>query len=527
MTESHPIPNPPQQQVQLTLIRQGNLLFLASDQGGSNGIGKGPVPEDAVRLLHPHLTYDHRKFNMGWAAKDPITGRKRRVTITERRIYDLDSIGRLRTNFGFLHRIHRALKGAGYSLRYVDLAQQRAQQHKRPERYTLDLSNVTYRFKFRERQDKCLEAIARSPHGVIHAVTGFGKMALIVMTCLLYPRAKIHVITYRVPLVNKLTEYLARYLPNIGQFGDGSKRFGDRITVFSSKSLHHSDFDADILLCDEAHELITDDTSKYLARYQDSRNFAFTATPTGRADGTDIRLESFFGPRIFHLPYWEAVDLGLVVPIRVLWNDVILDRNPAAGYEDVERKRRGIWFNDARNDIVAKAILTQPEDEQRLVLTDTVYHAVELYKRVRHKLDVTLVYDTIDLDRFAGYKASDYLPSDLPRMTPELKEMHRKRFEAGEGHYISTPTWEVGVDPTFLQHLFVASSFRSEIKAQQAPGRASRINHQAGKQVGYVHDFADQFDDGFYDAGKARRRVYESMRWEQLSVRPDSNLIVS
>lgn len=523
MTESHPSASITLPQGQLTLIRQGNLLYLASDQEGADGIGKGPVPEDVARLLHPHLSYDYRQFNMGWAARDPVTGRKRRVTVTERRIYDFDTRGRLRTNFGFLHRIHRVLKGAGYSLRYVDLAQQLEAQHKRPQRYQADFGNVSYHFKFRERQEQCIEAISRSPHGVIHAVTGFGKMALIVMTCLLYPRAKIHVVTYRVPLVNKLTEYLTRYLPNIGQFGDGSKRFGDRVTVFSSKSLHHSDFDADILLCDEAHELVTDDTSKYLARYQSTRNFAFTATPTGRADGSDIRLEAFFGPRIFHLPYWEAVELGLVVPIRVLWNDVILDRNPAAGYEDVERKRRGIWFNDARNDIIANAILSQPEDEQRLVLTDTVYHAVELYKRVRHKLDVTLVYDTIDLERFTGYKASDHLPEDLPRMTPELKERHRKRFEAGEGHYISTPTWEVGVDPTFLQHLFIASSFRSEIKAQQAPGRASRINPKAGKAVGYVHDFVDQFDNNFYDAGRARRRVYESLRWEQLSNRPETN----
>lgn len=513
---THPTPALPAGQGPgvLTLLKKGNLLFVSPD-------GLAAAPPDVFSVLHPYLTYDRRKFLYGWEAVDPVTGKRRQVEVSERRLYGADDRGRLYTNFGFLRRIHDVLKGAGYSLKYANLDHEAEANHPRPRRYEHDLSNVSYHFKFRERQLEALAAIAQNRHGVVHAVTGFGKMALIAMTCLLYPRARIHVVTKRLPLVNKLVEFLTQHIPNVGQFGDGRRFYGDRVTVFCNKSLGHSDFDCDFLLVDEGHEVIGDDSSKYLANYHGSRNFTFSASPTGRSDGTDIRLEAFFGQPIFVLAYPEAVRLGLVVPIQVRWTPVILDHNPAAGEADpVVRKRLGIWFNDERNDIIAADILETPADEQWLALTDTVYHAAELYKRVAPRRPAVLVYDKIDLKRYERYVNDNVLPADAPRMTADLKERYRRQFEAGEISVISTPTWEVGIDPTFLQHVFIASSFSSEIKAQQGPGRASRINEAAGKSCGIVHDYGDQFDDGFHAAGRARYRIYESMGWEQVTRRP-------
>ena len=498
----------------MTVIRHGNMLYLSPD-------GISAAPREVVRLLHSHLSYDHRKFLYGWEARDPVTGQKRKVEVSERRLYGVDTRGRLFTTFGFLHRIHHVLKTAGYHVLYDDLNKkyEMANSHPRPDRYKPDIGNVTYHFKFRQRQDQCLAAIASNLCGVVHAVTGFGKMAIVAMTALLYPRAKIHVITKRLPLVNKLSEYLTRYIPGVGQFGDGVRHMGSRVTVFCAKSLHHSDFDADIVLADEAHELLADESASYLSNYQSSRNYGLTATPEGRADGGDIRLEAIFGRTLFHLPYWEAVDLGLVVPIEVRWHDVILESNPAEGLEDVERKRAGIWFNHERNNIIAKAMSKTPQTEQSLVLTDTIFHAAELYRRVRaqhRQRQTVLVYDKIDIARFKSYITDDIIPSDTPRMTPELKEQYRKMFEAGEIDAIATPTWEVGIDPTFLQHLFVGASFASEVKAQQIPGRASRITDKIDKQKGIINDFRDQFDRNFYRNSRTRYKIYEELRWTQL-----------
>jgi len=214
------------------------------------------------------------------------------------------------------------------------------------------------------------------------------------------------------------------------------------------------------------------------------------------------------------------------VPIRVEWTDVILGYNPAEGLEDVARQRHGIWFNDARNDIIAKDIAKTSQSEQFLVLTDTVYHAVELYRRAiqqERERQLVLIYDKIDTERFGRYKESGDLPKGMLKMTAESKEQYRKMFEAGEIDAIATKTWEVGIDPVYLQNLFVAGSFRSEIKSQQAPGRASRIN-KAGKEVGIVRDYRDQFDAGFHAASKERYRVYGSLlRWEQVLDRGDGS----
>lgn len=497
----------------LLLIRSGNLLYVSPD-------GRAPCPPDVVALLHPHLTYDQREFLYGFRARDPATGQKKRIEITEKRLFSFDNAKRLYTNFGFLERVTATLKAAGFNLAYLDLNARNEEKkpHKRPERYFRDPGNVTHHFQFRARQDECLASVANNQHGLVHAVTGFGKMAMGVMICLLYPKAKIHIVTKRVPLVLKWTEYLSRYMPNIGQFGAGSKYFGDRITVFTTKSLKHTDFDADILLGDEIHEVVNDEAVPILSRYQNTRNFGLTATPVGRGDGSDPRLEAIFGPRIFYMPYWEAVDLGLVVPMQVRWHDVILDGNPAAGLEDVERRRQGIWLNEGRNNIIAKAFLDVPADEQKMVLTETIYQAVELYQRLKHT-GVSLVYDNLDGQRFEGYKISGALPKDLPKMTPSIKEQHRKRFESGEGSYIATPTWAVGIDPIYLQHMFMAAAWQNEILCTQGPGRASRING-AGKAMGILHDFRDQFDNSTRGWSRSRFKVYKSLRWEQTLVTP-------
>ena len=495
------------------LVKSGNLLYVTPD-------GRQPCPPDVVSLLHPHLSYDQREFLYGYRARDPVTGQKKRVEITEKRLFSFDTAGRLFTNFGFMERVNSTLTKAGFTTSYLDLNARNEEKkpHKRPDRYYRDPGNVTHHFQFRAKQDVCLAAIANNQHGLAHAVTGFGKMAMGVMACLLYPKAKIHIVTKRVPLVLKWTEYLSRYIPNVGQFGAGSKFFGDRVTVFTTKSLRHTDYDADILIGDEVHEVVNDEAAPVLAGYQYSRNFGLTATPVGRGDGSDPRIEAIFGPRIFYLPYWEAVELGLVVPMQVRWHDVILDENPAEGLTEVERRRQGIWFNEKRNDIIAKAFLDVPADEQKMVLTETIYQAVELYKRLKHT-GVSLVYDSLDGQRFEGYKISGDLPKDLPKMTPSIKESHRKRFEAGEGSYIATPTWAVGIDPIHLQHMFMAAAWQNEILCTQGPGRASRINGGA-KQYGILHDFRDQFDPNIRGWAKSRFKVYKGLRWDQNVVTP-------
>ena len=501
------------------IIRYGNLLYLAGSPDGQL-----PTPARLVQELHPQLTYDHRRTLYGEEARayQLMTGRKGGVEITEKRLFAADN-GRLVASFGFLRRIVQTCQRLGMTYGYVDLNRQR--KHPRPQCYVTDLPEVQKRFGFRPKQHECLEAIMASEWGLVDATMGFGKMVLIVMICLLYPRAKIHICTRRVPIVEKIVMELTRQLPSIGQIGGGRRVFGDRITVFCCDSLSHSDYDADILLIDEVHEPMTDQYVQHFSRYLYARRFGLTGTSSGRSDGADLRIEAVSGPPIFRLSYQEAQALGLVVPIRVEWENVNLPFNPAARYSNGPlRLRHGIWFNDARNDIIAQAFLRAPQDEQKLGLTRTVYHAAEIYKRLRQQMDITLIYDSVDRERFAKLRRDGVIPSDVPPMNAELKERHRKRFEAGEGNYIATTTWEVGVNSEKLAHLYVVDSFTSYIKASQGPARASRIHAESGKACGVVHDLRDQFDDGFYRAGLERKRVYGKHGWTQYARHDDGQL---
>lgn len=497
------VPNSPPPVV--TIRKSNNVIELST--GGNEAL-----PDPIRELLEPELSYQHVQRHYGVDRYDPLDGRLRTMTVIDKKIYRYDGLGRMVTNFGFTRRIYRKLQAAGIKVVVHDLYPD--SKRERPDCYKPDLDNVRESFEFRPRQEEALNAVIKSRCGIIHAVTGFGKMALLTMTCLAFPNAKIHVLSRGKQLVTKTHEYLTRYLPNVGQFGDGKKKWGSKITVFSVDSLHHSDFDADILLADEGHLLISDEASKFLVKYKKTRNFAFTATPTGRMDGTDKRLEALFGERIFYLPYPEAVKLNLVVPIRVEWCDVNMSVDPTQGLtNDVAKKQAAFWSNDYRNTVIANKARSF-EEHQVLILVDTIEHAVNLKKKLP---EYTLVYDKIDPVRFERFKRHGDLPEDEPKMTPKLREDYRKKFEAGKLKKVISTVWDTGIDPVQLGVVIRAGGGASEIQAQQEPGRACRKID--GKELGIVVDFLDQFNDNYHRRAKSRLKVYKKMGWENVVIR--------
>jgi superfamily II DNA or RNA helicase len=513
----------------VTLRKSGTLLEVSMTGRPEPGAELTPP----VRcLLEPVLRYQHKRFLYGEERRCSVTGIMQRVAIQMKQLYRYDRYGRMVTGFGFFRRIIDLLRKEGIEPRCLTVRSDREKERDtlRPRAYEYHPELVSRHFEFRARQLDCLDAMAYNPCGVNKATTGFGKMVLIVMACLAFPHAKIHVITKRCVLARKLHAYLTKYLPDIGLVGDGSKDYGRRITVFTSGSLHlASPWDADIILCDEAHELLAEDASMYLAKYEFSRNFAFSATPGGRLDGTDIRMESLFGPIIFNLPYWEAVALELVVPIRVEWCDVFMENNPAADKVDVRKKRWGLWRNAYRNQLIADKARTFSPDDQVMVLVDTVEHAVFLKK---HLPEFTLVYAPNEVKKKEMYLHQGLVPEEDLVMTPKKLAAYHADFEAGTlKKVITTGVWAVGIDPVQLKVLVRASSGSSEIMDIQPPGRVCRRVHTVDdlkeqpsldiKECGIVVDFCDQFDSTFASAAKKRFSHYKAMRWEQFRSAPE------
>jgi superfamily II DNA or RNA helicase len=261
---------------------------------------------------------------------------------------------------------------------------------------------------------------------------------------------------------------------------------------------------------------VAEQSSQFLAKYLFSRNVAFTATPAGRSDNTDIRMEGIFGEVLFYLPYWEAVELGLAVPIRVEWHDVLMDHNPAAGKFDVGKKRWGLWRNAYRNQVIADAAGRFGPDEQVMVLVDTIEHAVFLRQ---HLEGYTLVFGPNEFSRKDMYLRREMAtPQDL-EMPPRKLNQLREQFEAGGlKKVIATGVWAVGIDAVRLTAVGRANSGSSEIMDAQAPGRVART--YGDKTCGVVLDLRDQFDANFHTAARKRFNHYQAMRWEQVLVTP-------
>jgi superfamily II DNA or RNA helicase len=496
----------------LLVQRSGNLVDVSPN-------GYDPLPDEARRLLEPLLTYQKKKFNYGVDRYNRTTGAyDRMVDICYKKCYTYDTFGRLVTRLALAERLLVAAAAAGYDVDCRDLEAQ-LEPRPRPNCYDCDLSLLTPHFQFRARQEECLQAMLDNEFGVVHAVTGFGKLVMLAMHVLVHPKAKYMITTRRGPLVNKIARFLSKYIPNVAQIGaaDGRNDRPSRVTVYTAASLHHAELDSDFVIADEAHELMADESSSVLARFNRARMFGLSASPTGRLDGTDMRLESLFGKTIFHIPYPEAVELGLVSPIRVEWVDVPLSYNPAAGLKDVRRKRAAVWANAERNRTIATSALDFGPDEQVLIAVDTVEHGVNLWHLLREH-GYAFIYNKMKKDDLKRYIRDGLLPADYRPLTFEEREHARVAFEAGLLKKAISTVWDVGIDPVHLAAVVRAEGNNSGIEDIQVTGRVSRT--AGGKRVGIVRDFLDSFDQGYAERARQRKRRYADMGWEQVTVRP-------
>jgi len=438
------------------------------------------------KILYRELSFDYKKMEF-------TPRRKPRVTIVRRNLYKImDNI--LICQKGFLDRVFRIFADNNIKVKFRDET-----AVTNPAAYIPHWDNIKDA-NFRPKQKECLEIISKTKYGgVIEAPPAFGKTFLISLLCALYKDAKIDIVTKRRDVCATISSFLAERLDSVGQVG-GGKRNRARITVYTADSLHHSDFSADFLLADEAHELMTDRYAKLLSSYQKSRNFAFTATPDTRFDGASFRLEALFGPKLFSVTYDVAEQNNLVVPITIYWVPVRLDYNPAAGVDHfISIKRRGIWNNYYRNQIIADiAMAAYRSGKQVLVLVETVEHLKNLSSLLP---DFKVCYAT-------GTEGA---------MPKKDREKLRKAFEQRKFlGAIATGVWAVGVSFESLEVLIRAEGTASDTDSFQKPGRVCRIH--SGKSCGIVVDFIDSFDRRLYRRSLARNRAYEKYGWKKCKI---------
>jgi superfamily II DNA or RNA helicase len=496
---------------QAVIRRGGPFLQLSLD-------GETPLPRSVTQAIEEKFCYTHLDFQHG--GYDPETEIVSGPTVNaeSRRLYQYDDHGRFCCQKGYRYKVEALLTAAGYVPQLVDVDPPKDQLIYEPQ-----WDRIVDRFVFRPKQDVCMAQIAMHDCGVIDAVTAFGKMYIIAMVCVLYPQAKIDIVTKSTEVVRSLKRLLTKYVPSIGQVGGGRNKQG-RVTIYTAGSVHKSDYDADIVLVDEIHEMMTDNFTSKLGRYHSSRMYGFTASKETRADNAHHRMEAFVGPTIFYMDYPEAESLGLVVPMVVQWLDVEMDWNPAAGLTQLAAKKRaGIWRNDYRNQIIARAANSFLADGmQTLVLVDTVDHALHLRTHMPgFQLccgeNSPLVNDPVKQQLFVDAGLMTY-GEEL--MTAVRREQLQLQFECREVMgVIATSVWATGVSFDSLQVLVRANGGDSETGNVQQPGRVCRTDETSGKDVGILVDMFDCWDTGFQTRSKNRRRSYASREWVQYTGR--------
>lgn len=338
---------------------------------------------------------------------------------------------------------------------------------------------------------------------------------LIQIICRVLPKARIDYLTYSADVCSQMYEDLAKAMPAVGRIGAGKNRKA-RVNVVNVDSAHKADYDADLILGDEIHQLAADRMYDQLCRYgqgRPCRAYGLTAS-LKRMDNMHRRLEGVFGPVVREIHYQQAVRADMIVPIHVDWRRPVVPLDPGAGMPSgTERERVGFWQNWARNDEVAAAANSIPDGEQRLIVVKSTEHAYALKSRLP---DYEVCYAPADhanglLDRF---KAVGLIRADEPPMTEARRRRLRHDFAEGVlRKAISTWVWATGVNFKQLSYAVRADGTASDTNIRQFAGRLSRL--YPGKTKATLIDFWDSWSAYGVARSRTRKEVYADLGFIQ------------
>jgi superfamily II DNA or RNA helicase len=411
---------------------------------------------------------------------------------------------------GLKDRLKAAFTKAGFTVREHIALQ---------KKLTADVSKLTEEdlanLEGRDDQVQVLGLIADHPGGfVVDAPTGWGKSYVIVQLCQMFPSHRIAVVSPGKEVTNMLYRRLKEKIREVGQVGDG-RNFISRVTVCTAESLsklrHH---DWDLLLFDECHRAGAPGTANAISTvFKTAKCVGFSASPHGRSDGSDLVVESLFGPVIYKVNYAVSAERGDISPIKVRMYRIEKGM-PINTDFSVVKNRLGLWQNDLRNGFIAKLANELPADEQVLIMCATTEHVLHLRKYLPN-------FEAIFSDMNAKllraiYKGEFERVEGLDstgRMTDSRRSWMRREFEAGRmKRVIATSIWGTGVDFKQLRWLIRADGMASEIQAVQTPGRLSRTSD--GKDYGTLIDFVDAFDPTLLRRSIERMRRYKKNGWQ-------------
>lgn len=378
--------------------------------------------------------------------------------------------------------------------------------------------------ELRENQDVAIALLATADCGIINTPTGFGKSFIISVLCKAFPTLNIVVTTSSASVVATNYEYLNKIIPGqVGSLtGKGDTTKGKRVIVTTLKSLAKIPAEhVDLLLCDECHDVGATQAAEVISGFYFARKFGFSASPV-RTDGSAIVMESLFGPTILNMSYTEAVDAGMVTPMKYVmlpcgWCPSIL--KSGKDMMDVTLKRYSYWVNSARNKAIRDFMyqLKNSSDAQVLIMVQTLDHALQL-KALMPWL-VVAYYGSADMAELRRkYPKTKYPQLDLDKVKMNQRQLDitRRAFAKGTLRWVvSTYVFRQGVSFSHLRVLIRADGATSAIAGIQIPGRLSRLDE--GKDCAYLVDFNDTFTPWAARRSETRAKLYQEQGWKEIT----------
>jgi superfamily II DNA or RNA helicase len=259
-----------------------------------------------------------------------------------------------------------------------------------PMKLVPDLDKIPENMRYK--QDDALQAIMANDKGIIHCGVGFGKSWLMSNLCLIYPTAKIVIVTAAKSLVEQtykgLVDLLGKNEVGLIRGGTPSTEENKRVVVSTCASVMRAPLkNCDFLFFDEVHNVgfnrVFDNLVQNLGP---ARCFGFSASLT-RGDGAMDAIRSLFGIVIAECTYQEAADHGMVTPMHAFMPTFtptnITEQLRTPSENKVAAERHNYWRNTERNrwiaDQAARAAAEFP-NEQMLITVKTLEHALILHQ---------------------------------------------------------------------------------------------------------------------------------------------------
>lgn len=357
--------------------------------------------------------------------------------------------------------------------------------------------------------------------GVVDCPTGWGKSFTLSKLVSVYPTSTIIITVPAVDPAKDLYRAMREWDGTIGFVGAG-KHDPQRITVAVAHSLKHCRRDANLLIGDEVHALVSPAFREDLLRFNRAKFLGLSATTEGRHDNGDAYIEALFGPVIAKVPYQEAVDSGNVVPLDVMVFPVTEGTDVSRYTKQDVKDRTAIWAHLYRNKLVARSVeyaertvaerrACKPEDVQILVMVDKTEHAYRLQQLLP---DFTVVTGMVQPEVEEKFRHSGVMQDWQVICTAKDRDRYKHEFAAGKiKRAISTFVWSKGVNFLDLDVLIRADGLGSQIQSGQVPGRLSRLGSTGQKERGVLIDFYDLFSPDMRRRSEERFRSYKNNGW--------------